>query len=406
MRMRLVVWTEPAPPRGDGSAQPTAWPPSCRSRRVSVGGFGEPRRQLVEHRWTSVDLGGGDEGLGLGDEHRWELEGDPAVAGTVRRRVGDRQVGAVAGQDARLVAQDPRAVGHDDVRLADRPAAVVGGLDGRERQAPAVEGHQRGELGRVGHGRLGDGEIRVLEQRRREVAELVVAQVALGERGQAGGVAERRQVAALDELDVQVAAMDRPVPVGDEDPRRPQAGEVDGRALRRQRQGGDLQRQPVGSGRLLDEVAEVLRRDVRVVVAVGERPHSRTAVEVVAGGELRPPQLADPGRRDRPRARRRTGRSTAATGSAPPGSRSTSCPSPVRPDRRLRAGSAPSARGSTLRAYPAMLSRLPTVKSVPAGISTLMRDGLARRWGWASPGGISAAGIVASAVCCEPNETT
>jgi hypothetical protein len=84
----------------------------------------------------------------------------------------------------------------------------------------ATVGHARRGLGGVRRserdGGCADGEIVVLDQDRAGSAVLVGPELSLGDGGDGGRQAERGQVAALDDLDVQVASGGAAVQVGGE----------------------------------------------------------------------------------------------------------------------------------------------------------------------------------------------
>ena len=88
-------------------------------------------------------------------------------------------------------------------------------------------------------------------------------------------MSERSEIAAGDDLDVQVAPVDGPVPVGGEEAYGPGAGEVDGGALRRQRQLPDLDGDAEVAGGLFDDEVEVVVGELAALGASGDRPHGR-----------------------------------------------------------------------------------------------------------------------------------
>ena len=109
----------------------------------------------------------------------------------------------------------------------------------------AAVGHVGGGLGGVrrseGDGGRADGEIVVLDQDRAGSAVLVGPELPLGDGGDGGRQSERGQVAALDDLDVQVASGGAAVQVRGERAGRPLAGEVEERALGGEPEPVDLQ---------------------------------------------------------------------------------------------------------------------------------------------------------------------
>ena len=182
--------------------------------------------------------------------------------------------------------------------------------------------------------------------------------------------------------------------------------EVDGGALRRQRQVVDLERHPEVAGRLLDDEVEVVDGELGDVGAVGDRPHRRQARQSPSGAisrarhsSLTSPWLIGCGER--------------RTGSADGG------------DRISEAGTSidvTSAAGST-RSSPAIERRAVGPRIDAQGVGGEVeevadrelgagrdlhttREGRARRCASGSSGGVSLIEIVSSVVCCDPNDTT
>ncbi len=113
------------------------------------------------------------------------------------------------------------------------------------------------------------------------------------------------RIAAGDDLDVQVAPVDGPVPVGGEDPLGPGAGEVDGGALRRQGQLPDLDGDAEVAGVCSTSEVEVVVGELVALGASRDRPHGRcSSVGAHRCVEAGPPELTDVPADDRLRRRR------------------------------------------------------------------------------------------------------
>ena len=112
-------------------------------------------------------------------------------------------------------------------------------------------------------------------------------------------MSERRQVPAGDDLDVQVAAVDRPVPIGREQAVYPLPVEVDGGPVRRQGQIVHAQRHTELAGRLFDKEIEIVVGKLLGVRAPSDCPRRWCSTVGAIGRQPGPPQLADVAADDR-----------------------------------------------------------------------------------------------------------
>ena len=243
----------------------------------------------------------------VGDEDRRHREGDPVAAGAVGRGVADLCVTALAGDHPGVLGADGGAVGQGDRRPLDRPGTGVDHADLRERDRPALVRHMWSGKGRDS----ADRQVVVLDQDRDQLTVGIRTELPLGHRGDRGRMAERGEVAALGDLDVQVAAGGAAVQVRGPRTVRPLPGQVQERPLGGQPEPLHLQRR-FGDRGGDDRLAVVLWQ------RAGEGPGRVTGAgpdgvqdaawvgPVRVGLQPSPPQLGHtvagdrPGRRDEP----------------------------------------------------------------------------------------------------------